>query len=116
MLYISNAFSINMLGQQLPQQGLTVRVRPIDLGDVQGLLMIQNWESAVGHESTARVITLLTGVEIPVNRVAITLSPGDSVIVFQLKIRLEEGRILSEEEVQALLKEGKASFAIVEVL
>jgi len=115
MLYLSNSFSLGMLNITSPE-GLTLRVSPIDVGDVEGLLMIHQWISAVGHESTAKIISLLTGVEIPVNRVAITLSPGDTVIVFQLKVRLDEGRILSEEEVKALYDQGKASFYTVVVL
>ena len=115
MLYISNAFSISMLGQ-VPQQGLTVRVRPIHAGDVEGLLKIQEWKSAVGHASTAAVLSTLLGVEIPPNRVSITLQAGDVLIVFQLGIRLEEGKILSSDEVAALVEEGKATFFLVEVL
>jgi hypothetical protein len=69
----------------------------------------------VGHESTAQVLTLLTGVETPVNRVAITLSPGDRVIIFQLLKRLPEGAVLTREEVLALYEGGQASFYLVEV-
>jgi hypothetical protein len=113
-VYLSNAFSISMLGA-LPPAGLTVKVRPLTLEEVKGLLKRDSFTSAVGHESTAKVISLLTGVDIPVNRVAITMREGDSLVVFQLGIRLQEGQILSEEEVLSLYREGKASFALVEV-
>jgi len=113
-LFIANAFSLNMLGA-LPPEGLTLTARPLSLEEARSLLQ-GGFISAVGHESTAKVITTLTGVEVPPNRVAITLSPGDRVVVFQLGIRLQEGQILSEEEVFALYNEGKASFALVEVL
>jgi hypothetical protein len=114
-LYLSTAFSLSMLGE-VPQQGLTLRVRPIHVGDVEGLLRVHDFVSAVGHEATARILTLLLGIEVPFNRVAIRLVPGDHLIVFQLGVRLQEGQILSEEEVLSLYREGKASFMMVEVL
>jgi hypothetical protein len=115
MLYIANAFSLNMLGQPLPQQGLTLRVRPISLEEVKGVLQSTPFISAVGHPSTAAVMSALLGVEVPPNRVSITLSPGDRLIVFQLAVRLAEGQILSQEEVLALYEGGQASFVLVEV-
>ena len=112
MMYLCNAFSLGMLPAS-PE--LTLRVRSLSLEEVKGLLK-EGYTSAVGHESTARILTTLLGVEVPLNRVAITLSPGDRVVVFQLGIRLQEGQILSEEEVLSLYREGKASFFLVEVL
>ncbi len=113
-LFITNAFSINMLGE-IPPAGLTLKVRPMTLQEVKGVLQSTSFTSAVGHSSTAEMLTLLTGVEIPANRVAVTLSPKDRVIVFQLRVRLEEGRILNKEEVESLYKQGLASFCLVEV-
>ena len=103
-----------MLGA-IPQQGLTVRVRTVSLEEVREVLKSTPFTSAVGHESTASVLTLLTGVSTPVNRVAIKLAAGDKLIVFQLQVRLQEGQVLSAEEVFALYNEGKASFMLVEV-
>jgi hypothetical protein len=114
MIFLANAFSLNMLGA-IPQQGLTLTVRPLSLEEVKELLSSNSFTSAVGHESTASVLTLLTGVETPVNRVAIKLAAGDKLIVFQLQVRLQEGQVLSAEEVFALYNEGKASFMLVEV-
>ena len=69
----------------------------------------------MGHESTAAILSLLTGVEIPVNRIAINLSKEDRLIVFQLGVRLPEGAVLTADEVLALYQEGKASFVEVVV-
>ena len=102
-----------MLGA-LPPAGRTIKVRPVTLEEAKSLLQ-GGFESAVGHASTAEVIAALTGVEVPVNRVAITVRPGDKILVFQLAVRLAEGQVLSQQEVLALYNEGKASFALVEV-
>jgi len=112
--FIANAFSISML-HPLPPQGRTVRVRPVSLEEVKSLLQEGEYISAVGHESTARVMSALLGVDIPPNRVSITLGPGDRALVFQLSVRLAEGQVLSQEEVMALYEKGQASFALVEV-
>ena len=111
--YLSNAFSISMISP-LPPTGRTVKVRPISLEEVKSLLQ-GGYTSAVGHPSTAEVLTTLLGVEVPPNRVSIALSPGDRVVVFQLAVRLAEGQVLSREEVLALYEGGQASFCLVEV-
>ena len=115
-LYLANAFSLNMLGA-LPPEGLNLRVRPISLEEVKEILRSVSFTftSAVGHESTAAILSLLTGVEIPVNRIAINLSKEDRLIVFQLGVRLPEGAVLTADEVLALYQEGKASFVEVVV-
>jgi len=112
-MYISNAFSLGMLSPT--PDGLTLRVRPIILEEVLDLLE-DGFTSAVGHPSTAQVLSTLLGLSVEANRVAIKMSRGDRLIVFQLGVRLEEGRILNEEEVMALYEQGLASFWLVEVL
>jgi len=113
-IFVSNAFSLSMLGA-LPPAGLTVKVRPLTLEEVKEVLSSSSFTSAVGHESTAAVLTTLLGLPVEARRVAITLSPGDRVIVFQLAVRLAEGQILTAEEVASLYQEGKATFVLVEV-
>ncbi len=113
-VYLCNAFSLSMISP-LPPEGRTIKVRPLTLEEVKSLLREGEYISAVGHPATAEVMSALLGVEVPPNRVSITLSPGDRIIVFQLTIRLAEGQVLSQNEVLSLYQEGKASFAIVEV-
>jgi hypothetical protein len=95
--------------------GLTLKVRPITLEEVKDLLR-EGFVSAVGHQATAEVLSLLLGTEIPFNRTSISLSQGDRLIVFQIRTRLEEGRVLNKEEVDALYQQGLTSFYLVEVL
>jgi hypothetical protein len=114
-IFISNAFSLSMLGANLPPTGRTVKVRPISLEEVKGMLQSVPFTSAVGHESTAQLLTDLLGTEIVPNRIAITLVPGDQLIVAQLLVRLPEGAVLTREEIQTLYAEGRISFYLVEV-
>ncbi len=113
-IYVANAFSLSMLNP-LPPTGRTLTVRPVSLEEVKNLLREGEYVSAVGHPATAEVMSALLGVEVPPNRVSITLQVGDTLVVFQLGVRLEEGKILSSEEVQDLYNRGLASFAMVEV-
>jgi hypothetical protein len=56
------------------------------------------FESAVGHEPTARFLSRLLGVTVLARRVAIKMQPGDEALVFRVLGRLPEGRVLSETE------------------
>jgi len=105
MLFISNAFSLSMINPPC-----SIKVEPINLQQVNSLL-VEPFQSAVGHESTAQIITKLTGTLIPVNRISLSLMKKDKLIVFQLLTRLEEGKILTQEELAQL----PYKFLLVEV-
>jgi len=60
------------------------------------------YESAIGHESTAEIMTELLGVDVRVNRQMAAQEVGTEAIVFKLKTRAPEGRILSREEIEAV--------------
>jgi hypothetical protein len=115
-IYLSNAFSLNMLNLN-PEIPVPVRlfVRPITLNQVKSLLEL-GFESAVGHQNTAEILSNLLGIEVPYNRTAITLQSGDILIVFQLSIRLNEGQVFSKEEVLDLYNKRQAGFVAVEVV
>lgn len=92
--YLGNAFSLGMLSK-LPQAFL---VKEASLEELKNTEFI----SAIGHETTARVLSKLLGREVPYNRISIQLNTGDTLYVFQIMQRLEEGKILTEEEIQFL--------------
>ena len=58
--------------------------------------------SAVGHESTASIMSSLLGVEVPVNRIQVKPVGGDQMLCFKLKNRAPEGVILTEREIEEL--------------
>jgi len=66
-------------------------VRPTDLQRVKQLLEL-GFESAVGHQSTAEILSTLLGVEVPAGETTIKLQSGDILIVFQLGVRFNEGQ------------------------
>lgn len=59
-------------------------------------------DSAVGHESTAQALTSLLGIEIQVHRQQFAQKAGQQALVFQTLKRVEEGRVLSLEELDEI--------------
>lgn len=98
MKYIGNAFSLAMI-KNVPA---VIKIDEISIEDAKRLLAPGDFVSAVGHESTADILTRLLGLDIKFNRINISLDKGDMLIVFQLLGRLPEGKILTEEEIKAL--------------
>lgn len=89
-VYISNAFSLQMMSADAPHQ---IRTNPMTVGQVRhiwrdGVPVI----SAIGHPDTARVVSDLLGVEVPAQRINLKLEPGDMLVVAQIfGGRLPEG-------------------------
>ena len=83
MVYLSNAFSLQML-TQFPVE---ISVMEIDPADVP-----TNAVSVIGHADTAAVVSSILGREVPANRTSISLDTGDELYVAQLiGGRLPEG-------------------------
>lgn len=66
--------------------------------------MLQGKEilSAVGHQATADILTELLEVEIPMNRIQFSHNVNQFALVFKLKGRPEEGKILTREEIESI--------------
>ena len=60
------------------------------------------YKSAIGHESTAEILTELLGVNVPVNRQNYVQGINDKAIVFKLKTRAPEGVILNREQIEEI--------------
>ena len=75
---------------------------PLTLEDARDIAQRENYESAIGHESTAEILTELLGVFVTVNRTNNKQAPGDQAIVFKLRGRPLEGKILSREDIDAI--------------
>lgn len=72
---------------------------PLTLDAARRIANRENVESAVGHESTAEILTELLGVPVAVNRTNNKQAPGDQAIVFKLRGRPEEGRVLTRADI-----------------
>ena len=72
-------------------------------------LELHNAISAVGHESTAKLLSKLLDYPVKANRVEIHMGVGQIALVFSLKQRQSEGKILS----LSVLKELKFELGIM---
>ncbi len=54
--------------------------------------------SAIGHLDSARFLSELLGLAVPVDRISITMEPGEQALVLRLRSRLPEGKILTSDE------------------
>ena len=61
-----------------------------------------NLLSAVGHQSTADILTTLLGVEIKMNRINFIQEQHQEALVFKLLGRPEEGKILTLNEIEKI--------------
>lgn len=77
-------------------------LRTVTLDEARELTGSREILSAVGHESTAQILTTLLEREVPVNRIQFIQEPGQQALVFKLRGRPEEGRILTADEVEVL--------------
>jgi hypothetical protein len=77
------------------------RYEPLALEEARRLVA-DGFISAVGHESTAQILSELLGITVPVQRVDYHQQAGEQAIVFKLKRRPPEGRILSADEIHTI--------------
>lgn len=80
----------------------TYTLEDVTLDRAKELVSTNELDSAVGHQSTAEIMTTLLGVEIPMNRQMFAQQPGQQALVFKLNGRPEEGKILSVEEIERI--------------
>jgi hypothetical protein len=90
MLYVTNAFSINMLPQT--DFGI-IRFAKLTTEEAREILTShQSFRSYIGHPDIATLASQLLGVRLEVNRETLTLQKDDLVLVVQYRgPRLPEG-------------------------
>lgn len=84
-------------------------VKTISLSEVKMLIKDNagNLDSAIGHESTAQILSGILGIKIDMHRKTFSQQPSQEVLVFKLKGRAPEGKILSESEINEIGYEFK---------
>jgi len=80
----------------------TWKVEPTSLASCRLVVAGESWVSAVGHESTAEVMSTLLQAEVPANRFTIKPEAGDRFLCFKLDSRPPEGAILDRQTLESL--------------
>jgi hypothetical protein len=76
--------------------------RPITLENARTLVKTQGYESFIGHEATAHVLSIILGVKVEVNRGEYMQQGGMVALVFKLNARMTELRELSIDEINQI--------------
>lgn len=80
----------------------TYSLQDITLSEARTLVRENELDSAIGHASTAKIISKLLGIKVPVNRQMFSQEAGQQALVFKLNGRPEEGKIFTTEEIEQI--------------
>lgn len=94
MRFLATTFSPAML-----KPGRGAEIEEISLSEARELCR-NRWDSAVGHEVTAHVLTALLGFNVPFSRINLALDHGDSVVCVIPNFRAAEAREFTREEIE----------------
>ncbi|HRC81174.1 MAG TPA: DUF1874 domain-containing protein [Sedimentibacter sp.] len=107
-------FVIKEIIQNTPKKQLTLlncailttegnfSLKKTSIEDVKSLIEDVEIQSAIGHQSTAEILSELLGIDIPVNIIQYEQKTGDTAIVFKLRSKTLEGKILTREEIEEI--------------
>jgi len=99
--YLTNSFSPNML--KLPADVSFMQTNKNEFCEV----IANGVFNAIGHQGTIDLVNILCNTKLDLNRVAIRAKTGDTIYILTLALRLEEGKLLTKEEIVKLYEEGK---------
>jgi hypothetical protein len=72
---------------------------PLTIAQARDVLR-DGFVSAIGHEASATLLTQLLAIDIPTNRISVTMQTGDQALILRLLQRLPEGVVLTEQEIK----------------
>jgi len=80
---------------------LSCRMTKISIDRASELLKSE-FCSAIGHQSTAELLSQLLNIEVDMKRLQVGFKPGDLAIAFKTRYRAEEGKIYSFNELEEI--------------
>lgn len=98
----NNTMPVGILNTSILTATGEYKLSDISLDEAREIVAENDIDSAVGHQSTAEIMTTLLGREIPVNRQMFEQKPGQYALVFKLNGRPQEGKILTAEEIEQI--------------
>ncbi|ARM76376.1 STIV orfB116 family protein [Acidianus manzaensis] len=122
--YLVNAFSLNMLPDD-NEAWYRLYIKRLSTKEFCDEIK-SNVKNAIGHQSTIDLVNQLCNMNLTPNRIEIHLEfadPDDDSLeswknvlyVIQVSLRLQEGKVLSTEELERLLNEGKIKLLKIEI-
>jgi hypothetical protein len=92
-IYLTNAFALSMIATK----EATARISRITADEAKRLIHGKKLVSFIGHEATAKIMSILLGEQVGVNRSMLKIRSG-AMIVITLNKRLEEGTVVNTVE------------------
>ncbi len=80
----------------------TFDFQPITLAEAKELVKTDETESSIGHASTADILSELLEIEVKINRIEFLQNVDDIAIIFKLKSRITEGKVLNRKEIEEI--------------
>ncbi len=80
----------------------TFDFQPVSLFEAKELVTGAEIISAIGHLATADVLSDLLDIEVKPNRIEFSQSVDDIALIFKLKTRIPEGKVLNRAEIEAI--------------
>ena len=80
----------------------TFEFQPISLAQARDLVKKSEVYSAIGHKETAEILSDLLETEVETNRANFVQSVEDTALVFKLKSRIPEGKVLNRAEIEEI--------------
>lgn len=105
--YIKKPLPIAILNTTILTTDGDFTLKTISLDQAKELIQNREILSAVGHESTAQILTELLETEVPLNRIQFKQQSGQKALCFKLNGRPQEGTILTAEEIEKIGYEFK---------
>jgi len=102
-LYLLNGFSPAMLDSVLS----AVYFNQIPDVMLCGELNSDELVNAIGHKSTMNLINQLCKTNLKENRIQVKLKDKDEAYIIVVTERLEEGKVLSDEEIKEMFEKDK---------
>lgn len=78
------------------------KFKPLTLAEVIKIVKNAEIVSAIGHAATAEILSDILGIRVIANRFNYVQNVGDTVLVFKLKSRIPEGKILNKNEMEEI--------------
>ena len=96
------SYPIAILNTSIVTTDGTYTLTGITLEQARALVAESPIDSAVGHESTAALLTTLLGVDVPTNRQLFAQQVGQTALVCKLNGRPPEGKVLALEDLETI--------------
>lgn len=113
MFFILNAFSPSMLTKSFS----IVNFIKLSQEEARAIFKSEGtFISAIGHESTAKIVSNILYSEIQYQRISVNLIEKDKGLIFVLSFRPEEGKVYDYLELCHLMDEGGIQIYYFEVI